>query len=75
MKLPFAIISRKHEIKWDDDVAISSPATPIRASGNANAAPDGFGNANNELAVQNKPAVEPDALAMPNQNGNANGEP
>ena len=62
----------KHEIKWDGNEAKSAPATHLD-NGNANTAPDGFGNATNVLAVQNKPVVPPNALAMPNQNGNASG--
>jgi hypothetical protein len=62
----------KNEIKWDDDVAISPPAR-LPASGDANGTPEGFGNANDELTFQNKPVLSPDALAMPNQNGNAIG--
>ncbi len=37
----------KHEIKWDGDEAKSPPATHLD-NGNANTAPDGFGNASHE---------------------------
>jgi len=60
----------KHEIKWDEDVAFSSPATP-RASGVANKATNGPGNASENPKEENEPAFAPDALAMPYLKGNA----
>ncbi len=62
----------KHEIKWDGDEAKSSPATHLD-NGNANTAPNGFGNASLNPVDDSKPVFTPDALAMPNQNGNASG--
>jgi hypothetical protein len=64
----------KHEIKWDEDVAFSSPATPLaipRANGDANKATNESGNANENPKEDNEPAFAPNALAMPNRNGNA----
>ena len=67
---------RKHidicEIKWDDNVAISSHKTHWD-HGNANASPHGFGNARRNRIDDKEPALAPNALVSPNLNGNANG--
>ena len=62
----------KHEIKWDGDDAKSPPATHLD-NGNANTAPDGFGNASMNPVDDNKPVFTPDALAMPDERGDASG--
>jgi hypothetical protein len=60
----------KNEIKWDGDHDYS-PADRSMNFGNASAVPDGFGNARQKRFEPNEPVVKPDAMAVPDRNGNA----